>query len=215
LNEVLEVIKKRCSIREYKKTPPKKEDIEKILQAGWQAPSASNQNLAQFIVIRNKELLDKMHESVNSKINQAISYLKFQPDKDKILSYSKYLTFFNKAPVVIAVLVKPYESFFNKVVGSSILDKCEIELNRGSPEIQSVAAAIENMLLAATSLGYGSCWMTGPLVDRKRLEKLLGVIKPWQLLALIPIGYPKKASALTPKPFPPRNGLANFVKWID
>jgi nitroreductase len=47
---------------------------------------------------------------------------------------------------------------------------------RPNPGLQSVAAAIEHMLLAAHALGYGSCWMTGPLVAQDAFGELLGYV---------------------------------------
>ena len=43
----------------------------------------------------------------------------------------------------------------------------DIRRLRPLPGLQSVAAAIQNMLLAVHALGYGSCWMTGPLVAQE------------------------------------------------
>jgi nitroreductase len=61
---------------------------------------------------------------------------------------------------------------------------------RGYPDVQSIGAAIEHLLLAATELGYGSCWLSGPLIAREDLEQLLGVEAPEQLAALVTVGVP-------------------------
>jgi nitroreductase len=44
--------------------------------------------------------------------------------------------------------------------------------------------------MAATELGYGSCWLSGPLIAREDLEQLLGVEAPEQLAALVTVGVP-------------------------
>jgi nitroreductase len=57
--------------------------------------------------------------------------------------------------------------------------------------LEDGAAAIENILLAATAMGYGSCWLQGdsaPLEDK--FKALLGVPAEKRLLTLIPIGVP-------------------------
>jgi len=46
------------------------------------------------------------------------------------------------------------------------------------------------MLLAIHALGYGSCWMTGPLVAQEAFEHLLGIGKEKYIVALLPIGVP-------------------------
>ena len=53
------------------------------------------------------------------------------------------------------------------------------------------SAAVENMLIAATALGYGSCWLQGYTMPREEEFKvLLGVPKAKRLLTLVPIGVP-------------------------
>ena len=67
---------------------------------------------------------------------------------------------------------------------------------RPLPGLQSVAAAIQNMLLAIHALGYGSCWMTGPLVAQEAFEKLFGFGKEKFIAALLPVGIPDEAPAM-------------------
>ena len=57
--------------------------------------------------------------------------------------------------------------------------------------IEDGSAAIENMLLAATALGYGSCWLEGwTLPHEGEFKDLLQVPEDRRLLTLIPIGVP-------------------------
>ena len=62
--------------------------------------------------------------------------------------------------------------------------------------VQSVAAAIENILLAATDRGLGSCWLTAP-VETGMSEELRDTFAPdkGKLLAIVTLGY----SDQTPK----------------
>ena len=79
--------------------------------------------------------------------------------------------------------MKPYDS-----LTARILSRYGMGSEYGSTAgIQSVAASIENLLLAAADLGLGACWMTGPLIAREGLELVLDIKNPNQLLALIPI----------------------------
>ena len=57
--------------------------------------------------------------------------------------------------------------------------------------VEDGSAAVENMLIVATAMGYGSCWLEGytlPLEDQ--FKALLGVPKDKRLLTLVPIGVP-------------------------
>ncbi len=58
---------------------------------------------------------------------------------------------------------------------------------------EDAAAAIENMLLAATALGYGSLWIEGYVLAKEQLGKeILGVPEELHLIAILPIGTPAK-----------------------
>lgn len=57
--------------------------------------------------------------------------------------------------------------------------------------IEDGAAAVENMLIASTALGYGACWLEGYTLPREaEFKTLLGVPKDKRLLTLVPIGVP-------------------------
>jgi len=57
--------------------------------------------------------------------------------------------------------------------------------------VEDGAAAVENMLIASTALGYGSCWLEGYTLPReKEFKKLLGIPEKKRLLTLVPIGVP-------------------------
>lgn len=63
-------------------------------------------------------------------------------------------------------------------------------------DCQSIGACIENMLLTATSLGIGSCWI-GEILDRQtEVKELLQVDNDrYDLMAIISLGYPLRTSA--------------------
>jgi len=55
--------------------------------------------------------------------------------------------------------------------------------------LEDGSAAVQNMLLAATALGYGSCWLEGyTLPLESQFKALLGVPDDKRLLTLVPIG---------------------------
>jgi nitroreductase len=58
--------------------------------------------------------------------------------------------------------------------------------------LEDSSAAVENMLIAATALGYGSCWLEGSTKRHEAaLKELLGVPEEKRLLTLVPIGVPE------------------------
>ena len=57
--------------------------------------------------------------------------------------------------------------------------------------VEDGSAAVENMLIASTALGYGSCWLEGYTLPREeKFKELLGVPEEKRLLTLVPLGVP-------------------------
>jgi len=116
------------------------------------------------------------------------------PEVKKLLSISALnQTFISQAPVVIVVCALPW-------VSSSRYGKRGEELYC----LQDTAAAIQNMLLAAASLGIGSCWVGA--FDEEAVRKILGLNSKVRPVAIIPMGYPAKI----PTP-PPRRSIKEVV----
>jgi nitroreductase len=74
--------------------------------------------------------------------------------------------------------------------------------------VEDGSAAIQNMLLAATGLGYGGCWVEGDLQSREeKFKKMLGVPEQKRILALLPFGIPADSPTKEKKP------LAEVLHW--
>ncbi len=74
--------------------------------------------------------------------------------------------------------------------------------------VEDGAAAVENMLIASTALGYGSCWLEGYTVPlEEQFKTLLGVPKEKRLLTLVPIGVPVEWPTQQKKP------LEEVIHW--
>jgi len=90
--------------------------------------------------------------------------------REKIASLANYGSFIAGAPVCIAVFCKDTKYYLE--------DGC---------------AATENILIAAHSLGLGSCWVAG---DKKpycnEIKEILTVPPSYKLISLLPIGYPQE-----------------------
>jgi nitroreductase len=67
--------------------------------------------------------------------------------------------------------------------------------------VEDGAAAVENMLIASTALGYGSCWLEGYTLPREaEFKELLGVPVEKRLFTLVPIGVPVQWPTRDKKP---------------
>ncbi len=200
----------RKSIRRFKQTPVPDEDIQKILDAGRLAPSANNTQPWRFVVVTNRTVLKQMAEAVRQMIDRMIPYAENEKQAQRLAAYkSNYYTFFENAPVVIAVLMEGYDAGTDRLLAKMGYSPQDIRRLRPLPGLQSVAAAIENMLLAIHALGYGSCWMTGPLVALDAFEKLLGFGREKLIAALLPVGVPNENP-----PARPRKPLEEIMRVI-
>lgn len=206
MKDFWDVITERRSVRSFTSKEVPDEYIEKILKSAYIAPSGGDQKNWQFIVVKDKQKKDKLCQIVNNKINEISSKVLSPRAKKEFLGYSKYFTFFGDAPVVIAVVMRPYDSLTARILKRYFSDN-RYESFAG---LQSVSAAIENMLLACSALGLGACWMTGPLIAKEELEKELVINPPDELVALIPVGYPRYQ--LHPNEFP--ESIEKFVRIL-
>jgi len=208
--DIFDSIQGRKSVRRFKQTPVPDEDIKKILDAGRHAPSANNTQPWSFIVVKNRTVLKQMADAARQMIDRMIPYAESEKQAQRLAAYKgNYYTFFENAPVVIAVLMEGYDAGTDRVLAKMGYAPEDIKRLRPLPGLQSVAAAIENMLLAIHALGYGSCWMTGPLVAQEAFEKLLGFGKEKSIAALLPVGVPDENP-----PARPRKPLEESVRVI-
>jgi len=179
-NPTLETIYQRRSIRQFVDQPVDDHLIKQVLDAANQAPSAHNQQSWQFIVIRGQKK-QQLAQLVNKR---AADF----PKASAAILRMAGRTLAN-APVVIGV--KNTGSLIAH--GSSLF---QIDRERSfdffrTMEIQSSAAAVQNLLLAATSLGLGSVWLGILYLIKDDVLEFLGEEKG-EFMAVIPVGYPKK-----------------------
>jgi nitroreductase len=209
--DLFEAIQTRKSIRRFKQTPVPDEDVRKILDAGRWAPSANNTQPWSFIVIKDREILTSMAAAVREMIDRMVPYAESEKQARRLAAYkSNYYTFFENAPVVIAVCMEAYDAGSDRLLMKMGYSADDVKKLRPLPGLQSVAAAIQNMLLAIHALGYGSCWMTGPLVAQEAFGKLLGFGNERSMTALLPVGLPDEDP-----PSRPRKPVEEMMRIVD
>jgi len=187
--DLFEAIRERRSVRRWKDDPVKEEDLLKILDAARLAPSATNEQPWHFIVVRDRDFIRSMGAVVHAMLDARIEVQESTERREAMQRFRVTNTHFENAPVAIAVLTKPWPSY-----------RTDYERQAHDPGLQSVAAAISYIQLAATALGYGACWMTGPVEAAKaELEAMLGVEPPWSFVAMVPIGVPVEKPKARPR----------------
>jgi nitroreductase len=161
-----EIIAKRRSIRKFKKDPIKEEDLEAILDAGNKAPSAKNLQHWRFHVYQ-EEAKDKLVKFILDEFDK----IKNDPGVHPYARYS--FEIMDQAPVAIMVYI------------------ANVMTHPMRPDIQSVSAAIQNMLLKAQELGLGSLWICDVLYIDEQIMNYVKTEMP--LVAALSFGYPNEA----------------------
>ena len=189
-----ESIKDRISIRKFLNEDIENEELYEMVEYATKAPNAGNCQFWHYYVIKNIEIKKKMHNVVLDEIKRLSKYLYEEEDKKKVCSeeFLNSATFFVNASVVIAVSTKRYFSFIDKMLFLSGKSEQEIDSIRCRSDLQSIGAAIQNLLLIAYSKGYGACWLTAPLVAQKNLEDILKIEPPYNLADIIALGKPNE-----------------------
>lgn len=191
--DLLEAIRERRSIRKFAEGETvKEEDIRTILEAARLAPSDANSQPWHFIVVRDSGMIKRIGGTVHRGIDRQMAFAENDETKEAWHRYRFSFTHFENAPLLIAVLYQP-----TTLPGYPMDHTVQGEY---MPGLQSVGAAINNMLLMSTALGYQSCWMTGPVDSAKKdLEDLLEVKNGSHVVALISFGLPTKPAAMRPR----------------
>ena len=179
-NDTLLSIRNRRSVRMYSDEPVSDDDLQTILHAANQAPSAHNQQSWKFIVLKG----EKKSELVNLISARSADFPR--PSSVLLRMASRSIA---SAPVVIAVantgeLIDRGTEMF-KVDKNIAHDFFRIM------EIQSSAAAVQNLLIAATSLGLATVWLGVLVLIKKDVLRFLGEPEG-EFMAIIPVGYSAK-----------------------
>lgn len=188
--ELTDVIERRASVRQFATDEVAIDDLKEMVRLAHLAPSINNSQPWRFVAIKNRDLLRSMASAVHEKVSEMLPDTDDEQDKTAKSQVCWFSTFFAEAPAVIAVLTHPYEAVVDRVLPKAGISHEDMNAMRGRPDIESVGAAVEHLLLAAVDKGYGACWLSGPLVARQELERLMDVQEPWTLEAMVAIGRP-------------------------
>lgn len=208
----LDFIYNRKSIRDYKEGVVPKEDILKLLDAAVHAPSPKHQQNWHFVVVQNQEIITKMADAVTESHTHIASLASDEKEKKQYMATLPYYINFKRATNAVIVYGKEYDSIEEKILRANHADEETINMVL-SPQAgaQGIGAAVENFLLGATEMGYGTCYMTGPSHAKEKIEEIIGFKKEgYTLMAIIALGIPADE---TPQK-PPRKPLEEVVTFI-
>jgi nitroreductase len=201
MNSVIDNLKSRRSVRKFKPDNIPRNLVLKIIEAGRYAPSSHNSQPWRFIVVTNKKktkqvsdyiktwfkrrlILGKLIGIFNKRIKREIGIAEKRSLSDKDV-------FLYSAPLIVVICARPSRFHFN-----------------------DCSCAAQNMMLAAHSLGIGSCWIGfADMVLRSPtgmgLRRFLEVPKGTEVVGTIAFGYPERVPGARL-----REKEADIVNWI-
>lgn len=185
---LFKLIKSRRSIRKFKRRRVPLKAIIDALNCGLWAPSAHNAQPWRFILIVDDRVKKKLAEAMG---REYLADLRRDGVHNAEEIVSKSIDFFSSAPALILACL----SMEN-------MDKYPDE-KRSRAEylmgVQSVAASIQNVLLALHGMGLGACWFCAPLFCQEAVRKALGIPKDVDPQALIAVGEPDESPSTPPR----------------
>jgi nitroreductase len=199
------LIKGRRSVRRWKKDEVRDDLLRKAIELATWAPNGGNFQGWRFIVVKNRELIEKMADAVQSVADKAASWPEAKPWQEDLDRYRRNTSLFRNAPVCIGVFVGEYQSPIDKVlIKREPFDPEAKEIlasRRSAPTaLQSAAAAVTTMLLTFHQMGLGALWMASPLQARNEIEKMLKAPSNLSLVCVVAVGYPDEVPEKDRKP---------------
>ena len=154
------IIRARRSVRAYESRPVPASDIRAICEAARLAPSACNSQTWRFIAVTRSKTISRI-------CNEAM----------RPVIPNRWLA---QAPLIIVGCAK-LDIVANRI-GSRITGTEYFQIDMG--------IAMEHMVLKATELGLGSCWIGW--FKEKQVRELLSIPEKIKVCALLAVGYPKE-----------------------
>lgn len=166
--DVMQAIRERRSVRRYRLDPVKPEDLQAVLEAARLAPSWANTQCWRFVVVRDPETKARLAGTLNPG-NPATAAI-------------------TEAPVVIAACAETGQSGFKRG---------QVQTDKGDWFMFDVGISMQNLALAAHSLGLGTVHVG--LVNAASAAEVLGLPPGVVFVEMTPLGYPNEPPRAIPR----------------
>lgn len=186
---MIKEIETRRSIRKYTQGTISEQDIREIIEAAIKAPSAKNRQPWKFMIIQNeakKQMLDAFRKGIQREESGAA----LLPDSRRHIASAKYtVDIMEQTPVIIFVINTDGPGIF--------APRSQEEQVYELANIQSISAAIQNILLAAQEKGLGSLWICDIFFAYKELCEWMDT--DGELIAAVALGVPAENPSARPR----------------
>ena len=203
--DAVEAIRGRQSIRAFLPRPVPRDVIAQILEASRWAPSGSNRQQWR-VTVATGERCSALAEGLTERMRDREPQAPWSPGA----SPSPLVTGLAQAAERLG------QSLWEFVVLGSYgfySAPAVVVVSHPSSRGNDVPQFVTTMLLAAHSLGLGTCWLGYPLSHADLIRQALDIPEDEQIGAVVALGYPdldSPANAFRS----PRNELETFVRWV-
>jgi nitroreductase len=183
------LLQNRRAIRDFQTKDVPLEIIKEIIQESTLAPSASNAQPCQFIIIKNKQTMKKLSDESKKNLLQDFAENKatLSSNYEAILKNESFNVFYN-APCVIYI------------VGAKNVQSLDVDC----------ALAASYIMFSAAQRGLGTCWVAlGSYIRDPKIKAELGIPNDCRIVAPVIIGYPKAI------PAPSERNAPNILKIVN
>ncbi|MCA9866162.1 MAG: nitroreductase family protein [Anaerolineae bacterium] len=191
MQDTLESIRARRSLRRYDARPVATELVDQLLEAAIWAPSAHNRQPWRFVVISGAATKHRLATAMGEQLRRDLAADGLPADfieRDAGRSYARLTA----APLLILLSLSLADM-------DAYPDERRAR-NEALMAAQSTAMAGQNILLAAHALGLGACWLCAPLFCPETVRRTLDLPDDWQPQGLITVGYASETKEKTRHP---------------
>jgi len=188
INQFLELLKARKSIRRFKPEAIPEEYIEKMLEAGRWAMSEANAQPWEFIVVRDEETRSRIVDSWFEPHREMFAIEQTRTAEMRLPPLRRFATktSFAEAPLLIAALAD------RRVHQAGTLAEHYLNgtLAPDASFMAGIANATQNIHLAAAALGLGSQWVSVTRMWESAIRRILEIPEVLEVHSIAAIGYP-------------------------
>jgi nitroreductase len=188
--KLIDAIKSRRSIRQFKPDSVKDTDVEQILEAGIWAPSSGGTQPYKFLILKDRKQIDHLYSKVLAKeVKRVASHPSVNRTEQEVREeLTPYYQGMQQAPVHILL-------FYDIQTGADRFTDGNVDKFKSvTPLYQSLRDSliftVQNMMLMATALGLGSLYLEAFRRHSLIIDKAIKQRKSLEFFVCIPLGYP-------------------------
>jgi len=222
MNEIglFEAMYTTSGVVDIKPDPVEKEMIERVLDAAVRAPSGSNTQPWEFIVVRDPDVKARVKKCVleGAKVHLSVinaTHAKLPSGRGKKRMSRKFAFETDKCPVLIFVCLNNKK--FRPQTKTTLSATLRVLRNPGFLHFMrlctyaSIFPAVQNLILAARGLGLATRLSMWPFVSKGKIESILGIPRHVEPVAMIYLGYAAKPFVRTRRL--PAEQCTHYDRW--